>query len=43
MYARDILISLVVLTTVYQTVFTAILMILGKGWGIARTSLTYHD
>ena len=35
--------ALVTLSTIYQTIFISIILLLSKGWSIARSSLARHD
>lgn len=35
--------ALVTISTIYQTVFIAIVLLISKGWNIARNSLTRND
>ena len=41
--ARYLLMCLVTLSTIYQTVFVSILLMMSKGWSIARSSLSRDD
>ena len=35
--------ALVTISTIYQTVFIALILLISKGWNIARTTLTRND
>lgn len=37
--ARYLLMALVTLSTIYQTIFISLILLLSKGWSIARSSL----
>jgi hypothetical protein len=35
--------ALVTISTIYQTVFVALILLVSKGWNVARTSLSRND
>ena len=37
------LMALVTISTLYQTVFVAVMLLLSKGWNVSRTVLTRND
>ena len=41
--ARYMIMSLVTLSTIYQTVFISIMLLLCKGWSFARSNLSRED
>ena len=43
MEARYLLMALVTLSTIYQTIFISLLLLLSKGWSIARSALSRQD
>jgi hypothetical protein len=41
--ARYMMMALVTISTIYQTVFVALILLISKGWNVARTSLSRND
>jgi len=41
--ARYLLMALVTLSTIYQTIFISLILLLSKGWSIARNTLSRQD
>jgi hypothetical protein len=41
--ARYMMMALVTISTIYQTVFIALILLISKGWNISRNSLSRND
>jgi hypothetical protein len=41
--ARYMMMAIVTISTIYQTVFISLILLLSKGWMVARTSLSRND
>jgi hypothetical protein len=41
--ARYMMMALVTISTIYQTVFIALILLVSKGWNVARNTLSRND